>query len=111
MIILGQQVPLKQNLTSSLHRHWLLWTLLLLTVVLDYLSTLYFMFADGIDTEANTVIRWLVYAFGVVAGVFLGKSLQLVAALAFVALSRSLARAVLLLLVLLNTVAVINNLF
>lgn len=69
------------------------------------------MFADGIDTEGNGVIRWLAYEFGAIVGVFLGKSLQLVAALAFVALSRSLARAVLLLLVLLNTVAVINNLF
>ena len=50
------------------------------------------MFFDGVDTEANAVIRWLVYAFGVIAGVFLGKSLQVVAALVFVALSQSLAK-------------------
>jgi len=84
---------------------------LLLTVVLDYLSTLYFMFFDGVGAEANAVIRWLVYAFGVIAGVFLGKSLQVVAALVFVALSQSLSRAVLLLLLLLNLLAVINNIF
>jgi len=111
VIILDQQVSLKKNVVSSLRRHWLLWTLFLLTVFLDYFSTLYFMFFDGVDTEANAVIRWLAYQFGVIVGVFLGKSLQLVAAVAFVALSQSLARAVLLLLLLLNLLAVINNIF
>ena len=95
----------------SLRRHWLLWVLFLLTVFFDYLSTLYFMFSDGIDTEGNRIIRWLVSQFGVITGVLMGKLLQIVAAIGFVALTQSLARAVLLLLVLLNTVAVINNLF
>lgn len=110
MQILDEQVSLKENLRNSLKRHWLLWVLLVLTVFLDYLSTLYFMFLDGVHTEGNTVIRWLAYEFGVVIGVFLGKSLQIFAALCFVSLTQKLARAVLLLLVLLNAVAVINNL-
>jgi len=68
------------------------------------------MFVDGIDAEANSVIRWLAYQFGVVVGVLLGKSLQVVAALGFVMLTEKLARAVLLVLVLLKAVAVLNNL-
>jgi len=111
VIILGQQVSLKQNLYGSVQRHWLLWSLLMLTVILDYLSTVYFMFFDGIYTEASTVIRGLAYEFGVITGVFVGKGLQIVAAVVFVSLSQKLARAVLLLLVLLNTLAVANNLF
>lgn len=110
MHILGDNIPLKDNLKLALQRHWLLWVLLVLTVFLDYLSTLYFMFLDGVQTEGNALIRWLAYEFGVVVGVFLGKSLQILAALCFVSLTQKLARAVLLLLVLLNAVAVINNL-
>ena len=108
--ILGEEIPLTKNLKLSLRRHWLLWVLFILTVLLDYLSTLYFMFVDGVHTEANAVVRWLVYEFGLVVGVFLGKGLQVVAAIIFVSLTQKLARAVLLLLVLLNAVAAINNL-
>lgn len=111
VIILGQQVALKQNLISSFQKHWFLWALLIVTVFLDYFSTVYFMFVDGVDTEANTVIRWLAYEFGAIAGVLMGKGLQIVAAVVFVSLSPKLARAVLLLLVLLNALAVVNNLF
>ena len=110
MLVLDEEVSFLKNLKSSFKRHWVLWWLFFLTVVLDFISTLYFMFLDGIYTEGNGVIRWLAYEFGVIAGVFLGKSLQVVAAIAFVSLTQKLARAVLLLLVLLNVVAVINNL-
>jgi len=110
VLILGEEVSLLKNLKCSLQRHWLLWVLLFLTVFLDYFSTLYFMFIEGVDTEANGVVRWLAYKFGVIVGVFLGKGLQIVAAIAFVSLTQKLARAVLLLLVLLNSLAVLNNL-
>jgi hypothetical protein len=110
VLILGEEVSLLKNLKWSLRRHWLLWMLFFLTVFLDYLSTLYFMFADGVDTEANGVVRWLVYKCGVIVGAFLGKGLQVLAAIGFVSLAQSLGRAVLLLLVLLNSLAVLNNL-
>lgn len=110
MHILDEKVGLKANLKFSFQQHRWLWFLLLLTVVLDYFSTLNFMFSDGVHTEANNVVRWLVEQFGVYTGVLLGKSLQVVAAIGFVCLSKKLARAVLLLLVLLNAVAVIHNL-
>ena len=110
MLILGGEVSLLKNLKTSFRCHWLLWMFFLLTVFLDYLSTLYFMFVDGVDTEANRVVRWFAYEFGVVVGVLLAKNLQVLAALAFVSLTQKLARAVLLLLVLLNALAVLNNL-
>lgn len=110
MIILGEQTDLKRNLISSLRRNWLLWALLLLTVFFDYLSTVYFMSVDGIDTEANGIVRWLAYQLGIIVGVLLGKSLQVLAAVIFVSITQKLARAVLLLLVLLNSLAVLDNL-
>lgn len=110
MWLLGEEVLFLGNIKASFRRHWLLWMLFTLSVFLDYLSTLYFMVFDGVETEANGVIRWLVYEFGVIGGVLLGKILQIVAAIGFVSLTQKLARAVLLLLVLLNALAVVNNL-
>ena len=111
MMIFGQSIPKKQSMRNSFLKHGLLWSLLLLTVFLDYFSTVYFMVFDGVDTEANVVIRWLASEIGVMTGVLIGKGLQIIAALGFVSLSQKLARAVLLLLVLLNALAVLNNLF
>lgn len=110
VLVLGEEISCSKNLRSSFRRHWLLWELFFLTVLFDYFSTLYFMFNDGIGTEANGIVRWLAYKFGLIVGVFLGKSLQVVAAIVFVSLTQKLARAVLLLLVLLNGLAVLNNL-
>ena len=108
--ILGEEIPLKENLKTSLRRHWILWVILLLTASLDFITTVSFMWHDGIDTERNLVVRWLASTIGILPGVFLGKSLQIVAAVAFSSLSLSLARAVLLLILLLNLVAVFINL-
>jgi len=110
VLILGEEIPCLKNMKSSFRCHWLLWAVFLLTVCFDYFSTLYFMLVDGVETEANGVVRWLAYKFGLIVGVFLGKSLQVLAALVFVSLTQKLARAVLLLLVLLNSLAVLNNL-
>ena len=110
MLILSEQVPLKENLKTSLRRYWFLWLILLLTAFFDFVTTVLFMSYEGIDAEANPVIRWLVTKIGIFPGVFFGKSLQIIAAIGFSALSMSLARAILLLLVLLNVVAIIINL-
>ena len=110
MRILGEEIPLKANLQASFQRYRLLWIILLVTASLDYLTTLYFMWQDGIHTEQSLVVRWLAYQIGIVPGVLLGKSLQILAALGFSALSLALARATLLLMLLLNIVAVVDNL-
>lgn len=111
MLILGQQVPLKDNLLRSLRTHRLLWAILLVTMAFDFATTLYFMSLRGIEAEQNLVVRWLALNLGMVAGVLIGKCLQLVAAIGFCALSSNLSRAVLLLIVLLNFFAIYVNLF
>ena len=65
----------------------------------------------GIRIEMNLVVRWLATTVGIIPGVFIGKSLQLVAATAFSALSFRYSRAILLLIVLLNLFAIMANLF
>lgn len=109
MIILDEEIPLKANIRFSFRRYWLLWVILLVTITFDFLSTLLFMAHDGINTEKNFIIRWLAYHAGVLPGVFLGKMLQIISAIGFAALSATLARATLLLMLLLNIAAVFNN--
>ena len=111
MLILGEQVDLKENLLRSLRAHRLLWTLLLVTIAFDFATTVFFMTERGIHFEQNLVVRWLARNFGIVPGVLIGKGLQLVAAIGLSALSFKLSRAVLLLIVLLNFFAIYVNLF
>lgn len=109
MIILGDEIPLIQNIYFSLQRHRFLWLLFLLTATLDYVTTINFMTKGSISDEANMVIQYLAYELGIFHGVFWGKVLQCFSGIGFCALSRYLSRAILLLLILLNMVAVFIN--
>ena len=111
MQILDQEISLKKNLVASLRRHWLLWSVLLLTAMLDFASTLGFMSQYGIRVEANVVVRWLAMNLGMIPGVLVGKSLQVLAAAALAALSPKYSRAILLLLVGINVLALLANVF
>ena len=111
MQILGSEVPLIENIKQSIVRYWVLWVLLLLTIVLDCLTTIRFMFLGGIELEANLVVRWLAERLGVVQGVIVGKTLQFVSAIGFSALSFTYSRAILILLISLNLLAAFHNLY
>ena len=110
MQILGEEVSLKANLLKSFRTHWFLWSALLVTACFDFISTLFFMSRSGIGVEKNMVVRWLAMTLGIVPGVLIGKSLQLFAAAAFSALSFKYSRAILLLIVLVNLLAIMANL-
>lgn len=109
MRILDEEIPLRENLKASFRRHRFLWAILLVTVFFDFVTTLIFMHRDGIQFEKNLVIQWLAFTIGIIPGVLLGKSLQILAAVIFSALSQTLARATLLLIVLLNFMAIMVN--
>jgi|GEM_PF-2872144 len=109
MKILDHEVPLIANLLYSLKTHWFLWILVFLTVLLDFATTLNFMWRDGIELEKNPLIKGLATLLGIVPGVMVGKILQIVAAVCLTSLSKKLNRAVLLLIVLLNIWAIIIN--
>ena len=110
MKILDTEVQLVDNLKKSLLHYKIFWLLFLISVILDVLSTYYFMKVDGIEHEANKLIRSLAYTLGVFPGVVVGKSLQIVAALIFCSLSFKLSRTVLLLFIALNLLASFHNL-
>jgi uncharacterized protein YqgC (DUF456 family) len=109
MQILGEELSFKENLIFSLRRYRVWWLILFVTIIFDYLSTLYFVEKFGADTEANHVVRWLIENFGVLIGTFIGKLLQLVAVVLFVCLHRRLGNLFLLIVILLNCWAVVMN--
>ncbi|UCH47761.1 MAG: hypothetical protein JSU95_17175 [Betaproteobacteria bacterium] len=110
MHILDQDIPLKANLLKSLKKHWILWSVLVVTAVFDFVTTYMFMTNIGISVERNVVVRWLAFNLGVIPGVLVGKSLQVFAAAAFSALSLKYSRAILLLIVGVNLLAILFNL-
>ena len=111
MQILDQNISLKKNLTTSLRRHWLLWTVLVVTAMLDFASTMGFMTEYGVRVEKNMVVRWLAQNLGIIPGVLIGKSLQVLAAAALTALAPRYSRAILLLIVGINLLAFLANVF
>jgi hypothetical protein len=110
MKLLDEEIPLKENLLASILNYWILWLFLIISGALDFFSTLHFIHIEGVDKEANLVIRILVYSLGVNPGVALGKLLQLFSAMAFSALSLKYSRAILMVMIGLNVLAVIQNL-
>jgi len=110
VVILGTEISLVANVKQSFRLYWYLWLILLVTVCFDFVTTVLFMQRDGIHTEGNAVVRNLAYTLGVFPGVAIAKFLQIIAAIGFSALAPSLARATLLLILLLNLVAIIKNL-
>jgi len=109
MKVLDEEIDLIENLKSSFIKYQLLWLFLLITIVLDSLTTINFMQNQSINHEANLIIRWLATIFGIIPGVIFGKLLQLISALVFSALSLKYSRAILMLLLSLNLLAVYNN--
>lgn len=109
MLILDQEIPLKENLRFSLKRYRVWWIILLVTMVLDFFTTLYFVEKYGVVTEGNSVVGWLIRNLGLVAGVFFGKLLQLFSVTVFASLHQKLGNIFLLVVVLFNFWAVVVN--
>ncbi len=63
MEILGSEINLKENLSFSLKRYRVWWAILIVTIIFDYLTTLYFVSklssaAEAIkDARANRLRR------------------------------------------------------
>lgn len=110
MRILDEDIHIRANIKASFRLYWYLWLALFLTALLDFGTTLLFMYENGIQQEGNYIVRLLAYTFGIIPGVLLGKSLQIIAAIGFSALSLRMSRPVLLIILLINFLAVIINL-
>ena len=109
MIILGSNINFKENLLFSLKRYNIWWAILIVTIVFDYLTTLYFVSKLSPDAEGNNVVAWLIDNLGLYFGVLFGKLLQLIAVILIVSLSKKVGNLFLLFIILLNCWAVVMN--
>jgi len=73
MKVLGSEINFKENLLFSINKYRVWWLILLVTIIFDYLTTLYFVSKLGPDAEANNVVGWLIRVLGLQVGVFIGK--------------------------------------
>ena len=114
--ILDEEVDLRANsrLLFSTHRDCLDW--LVISGMLDAVSTTWFMFVVGPEIETNHLVRALTGLFGFALGPLIGKAAQLVALWALILVVPRLARflcifviAINLFACLFNTVVVVNN--
>ena len=88
MKILGSDINLRENLLFSLKRYRVWWAILIVTIIFDYLTTLYFVSKLSSDAEGNNVVAWLIDNLGLHFGVLIGKLLQLVSVILIVSLSK-----------------------
>jgi hypothetical protein len=109
MKILDKEVHLYENIEQSINQYKVFWLIFIISIILDTVSTYFFMKIDGIGTEANVLIKNLAYFLGIIPGVIIGKSLQFIAAIIFTSLSLKYSRAILLLFTALNLLASFHN--
>ena len=109
MKILGSEVNLKENLLYSLNRYRVLWLILLVTMIFDYVTTVFFVSRLGVRAEANILMDWLIRNIGLSVGVLIGKTLQLLPVVFFVCLNKRFGNLFLLAIILINIWAVFIN--
>ena len=109
MKLLGQSIPLRENLLFSFRRYTVWWIILLVSMFFDALTTVAFVRELGPEREMNPVVRWLLQSVGIVPGLVIGKLLQLGAVAAFVSLDRRWGNVLMLIVVVLNCWAVVVN--
>jgi hypothetical protein len=109
MKVLGEEIAFKDNLWFSLKRYPAWWLILLVTIIFDFFSTIFFVDQSGVSAEANLVVGWLMTNLGVYTGLVIGKLLQLISVVVFVCLNRRLGNLFLLVVILLNSWAVVIN--
>ena len=109
MKILGADINLKENLFFSFKRYSVWWAILIVTIIFDYLTTLYFVSKLGPNAEANKVIAWLINNLGLYFSVLIVKLLQFVSVVLIVSLSKRVGNLFLLIVILLNCWAVVMN--
>lgn len=109
MKVLGSEFDPKENLLYSLRKYSVLWLILIITIVFDYVTTYIFIREMGLRAEANFLMSWLIGHLGLMTGLLIGKSLQLLPVVIFVCLNKRFGNLFLLVVILINIWAVFIN--
>ena len=109
MELLGEKIDVRANSRRLFTEHRQLLHWILLTAVLDVVSTMCFMQVVGPQIEINPIIRVLTGWLGIIFGPIVGKSAQLFAVWAFSLIVPRLARLLCILVIALNSIAFFTN--
>jgi len=107
--ILGINVDFLENIKFSTKRYSIWWVLLLVTILLDILTTNAFIAKYGMRAEGNLITRFLMLDLNPFYGNIIGKILQLFSVLFFVGLNKRFGNIFLLFVNLLNCWAIVVN--
>lgn len=109
MRILGKKVDFLENIKFSAKTYSIWWALLIVTILLDILTTNAFISKYGMRAEGNLITRFLMLDLDPFYGNVIGKILQLFSVLFFVGLNKRLGNIFLLFVNLLNSWAIVIN--
>jgi len=109
MRILDSEVDIDASKYTLFKQHRMLFGLLLVTLLMDALSTIYFMQRIGPQNELNFVVRQLSVAYGPVFGALFGKLYQLVGVWIITVMTPRLTQFICAMIITLNCYAVVVN--
>ncbi len=79
MRLLDQTIDVKRNSRLLVTDYRVYFRVLIISVLLDAASTMYFMAIIGPERELNIVVRNLSLTYGIIIGPVVGKSIQVLA--------------------------------
>ena len=109
MRILDSDINIDANKYRLFREHRILMGLLILTALMDAVSTMVFMQRLGPHVEMNVVVRILGYTYGPIAGPLLGKLYQIFGVWVISLMVPRLTRFVCIVIILLNCYAFVLN--
>ena len=109
MRILDSEIDIDASKYTLFKEHQGLFTLLIISALMDAASTTYFMGIKGIGLEMNHVVRLLSYTYGPLAGPLLGKLYQVFGVWVLTLFVPKLSRFVCAMIIIFNCYAVVVN--
>ena len=109
MRILDSEIDIDASKYTLFKEHQGLFTLLIISALMDAASTTYFMRLKGIGLEMNLVVSLLSYTYGPLAGPLLGKLYQVFGVWVLTLFVPKLSRFVCAMIIIFNCYAVVVN--
>ncbi len=110
MIILDRETEFRKNVSRLFGDYRFYFYALLVTAFADLFSTIGFMLLTGPEKELNLLVRHLSIHLGIFLGPVIGKTCQILAVCFFSGIVPRLSKAICILVIALNIIAIFMNL-
>lgn len=109
MLILDRETEFRKNISNLFGKYRFYFYALIITAFADLFSTIGFMLLTGPEKETNLFVRHLSIQLGIFLGPFIGKTCQIIAVCLFSGIVPRLSKAICILVIALNIIAIIMN--